>query len=29
MADRPSLSVTEGQAGLRVTHLRKSYRKRR
>ncbi len=28
MADRPSLEVTEGLSGLRVTHLRKSYRKR-
>ncbi|MBV2359620.1 LPS export ABC transporter ATP-binding protein [Thalassococcus sp. CAU 1522] len=25
---RPQLSVTEGSSGLRVTHLRKSYRKR-
>ncbi|WP_421702191.1 LPS export ABC transporter ATP-binding protein [Aliiroseovarius sp.] len=28
MADRPDLSVAEGDAGLRVTGLRKSYRKK-
>ena len=28
MADKPNLSVTDGSAGLRVTNLRKSYRKR-
>ncbi len=25
---RPNLTVTEGDSGLRVRHLRKSYRKR-
>lgn len=28
MASRPELTVTEGDSGLRVQHLRKSYRKR-
>lgn len=28
MTDRPKLSVTEGDAGLRIVNLRKSYRKR-
>jgi len=28
MTDRPALSVTDGHVGLKVTHLRKSYRKK-
>ena len=28
MATRPKLTVTEGGSGLRIAHLRKSYRKK-